>query len=143
MSPLEKAQQILDQLVDKAADESFTLPTQQYPQTGDPVIACALFTVAVSSVLVAEAYGPNACNASQLGTFSIVIARDCGNTSRQDGSDDPAAVAAVSQTLSADGEFLWSWINNYIAYLSKEWSVSYVIQGGLSMATMQLTTGID
>lgn len=150
MTPFEKAQQLLQSLVDYGDAKvssgdwpGYSLPTIQYAQMGEPVVACELVTVAGSTVVPHAAYGPVDCNASQLGTFFVIIARDCANISDNDGITIPEVAEEVSALIDRDGQLLWDWAANLDDYLSKEWSVAWALVGATGVTTLQLVTGID
>ncbi len=143
MTPLEKAQQLIEELDDYAGGVGVELPSLQYPQIGTPVIATEAFTIGVIDVSPHDQYGPNECNASQLTTFSINISRECSWTSDDDGVDVPEKVEEVSATLSADSELLWQFAEQYRAYLSKQWNITFLLTGGLGITTMSFIIGVD
>lgn len=143
MTPLAKAQQILDELVLYAGEQSVQVPALRYVQISTPVVAAEALTIALIDVSPHEQYGPTDCNASQLATYSIVLSRECSWTSDDTGVDDPAKVAAVSAMLSADGELLWGFGQQYAAYLSKQWNVTWQLTGALGISTMSFIVGVD
>lgn len=149
MSPYEKAQAILAALEVRAAAESpepRALPPVRYAQMGAPrTVTCESLIVGTTSVTADGAddtEGIN-CDAIQLGTFALVYALDCAWTSEDDGTDDPTKVAAASARMDDAGDFLWGYANDLDPFLSKEWSMAYTWTGGLGIATLTLTTGID
>ena len=141
MTPLEKAQQVLEEIVEFA--DEVELPHLQYAQIGTPVVACEALTVAVIDITPHEQYGPTECNASQLVTLSVVLSRTCAWTSDDDGVDDPEKIAEVATVLSGDSELLWSFAQQYRAYLSKQWNISFLRTGGLGITTMSFIIGVD
>jgi hypothetical protein len=143
VTPLEKAAQLIDEIDDYACDIGVDLPKLRYPQIGTPVIGCEAFTIGVIDVTPHEQYGPVECNASQLVTFSVNVSRTCSWVADDDGIDDPEKVAEVSATLSADSEVLWSFAQQYRAYLSKQWNVTFLRTGGLGITTMSFIIGVD
>lgn len=151
MTPYEKAQQILDSVIAAGEDQiglgtwpGWGLPTVRYAQmNAAPVISCEVLTVSVMDVAPHTAYGPVECNASQLSTFSIILARNCMNTSDDDGVDVPEAVESASVVADQDAQLLWGWADSYSAFLSKDWSISWTLNGGIGITTLTLTTGID
>lgn len=150
MTPYEKAQELLDAISDigdaRVASEDwegYTFPALRYAQLGESTITCEGVNVSATNVVPHAAYGPVDCNASQLGTFTIIIARDCAVIHDRYGIDDPVAFAAVSRVADWDGQLLWDWANEMTAYLSKEWSVAWAIVGNIGVTTMQLTIGVD
>ena len=143
MTPFDKAKQLLERVEESGRVLCVDLPSNRYAQVGQPVVACSLVTVACTSIDIDQATGPEKCNASQLATFAIIIARDCSWTSEQDGTDDVAKVDVVSAEIASDADVLWHMANNYSAFLSKRWSVAWTIEGGLGVTTLTLTTGID
>ena len=143
MTPLEKAQELIEELDTFAGVQGVGLPTLRYPQIGTPVIATEALTVGVIDVTPHEQYSPVECNASQLCTYSINVSRECSWTSDDDGVDDPVRIAEVSATLSADSELLWNFAQQYRAYLSKQWNVTFLLTGGLGITTMSFIIGVD
>lgn len=143
MTPFQKAQQLLEELETEALAAFIELPHMRYAQMGTPVIACDLATVACTTIAPDEASGPEKCNASQMATFLVVIARACAWTGNDDGTDDPAVVEEVSAVIAQDIDLLWTVANNYTAFLSKRWSVAWELTGGLAIVTMTITTGVD
>lgn len=147
MTPYQKAQQILADLEARAADIGLDLPTLRYAQIGTPVVSCASLIVAVTN-LAPEAGGAGVedivvCDAAQMGTFTILFSHDCSWVANDDGSDDPARVVEASAHMDASGSFLWDYANEYVPYISKTWSLSWSLVGGLGISTLTLTVGID
>lgn len=143
MTPYEKAQQLLQAVVDEAETREVELPTLQYAQVGDPAIACEVLTAACTTLDPSAETGPEKCNASQLGAFAVIIARECSWTGNYDGSDDVEAVARVSETLGRDSDLLWAAANSFNAYLTKRWNVTWTLTGGLGITTLAIVTGVD
>lgn len=147
MTPLAKAQEILDLISDAAltATPVLVLPTVKYPQVGIPTIDCESVIVGVTNIVPHPNYEPALCNASRLGTFTVYIIRDCSwVANNDDGTTDVTAMATVSDKQDADGVLLWDWAQTYDDFLSKEWSVQYnLTDGGLAVTSLQITTGID
>ena len=149
MSPYEKAQAILADLVARAAAESpepRVLPSIQYAQIGAPrTVTCESLVVGAATVAADGADDSESimCDAIQVGTFMLVYALDCSWTSDEDGTDNPELVAEVSGRVDAAGDFLWAYANELDPFLSKEWSLGFTMTGGLGIATLTLTTGID
>lgn len=152
MTPLGKANQMLNEIVALATVNDISLPKRRYAQVGNAVISCSGVTVTVlgtnptpwqnfqdfqSPLQMME------CNVSVTGTFVVTIARECGGVSDHEGFDDPSKVAKVSAQLETDGELLWEWATNYDAFQSKDWTTRFAIEGELSLASLQMTTGID
>lgn len=142
VTPLEKAKQILADINTFASASSVDLPGHQYAQTGTPVIACAGLIVAVTNVSIAAGYDPT-CGAAQSGTFVVTLTRDCGVEFNEDGSDNVDAITAVSAEADADAQMLWDYANQLEIYLTRTWSVSWALIGGLGITTLSLTIGID
>jgi len=141
VTPYEKAQQLVDDIVEFS---EMKLPKLRYAQVGAPnVIADEVFTVAVNAVDPHDQYGPFECNPSQLSTFLVIIAWECSWTGENDGRDDPRKVKTVSQKLDDTGTMLWSFASQYRAYLSKEWSITYALTGGVGITTMSFSIGVD
>lgn len=141
MTPYAKAKQLIDDVVEFS---EIDLPKLKYAQVGAPhVIAHEVFTVAVSGVDPHGQYGPFECNASQLSTFLVIIAWNCSWTSETDGSDDPRKIKSVSEKLDATGQMLWDFASRYQAYLSKEWSITFALTGGIGITTLSFTIGVD
>jgi hypothetical protein len=141
----EKAQEILDALVAFAAAQvpEHELPALQYAQVGGPAhVVCAVVTVAALSMSIAPGT-PADCNAVQLAPFDVVIGRECAWEAEEDGRDIPAQVTDVSALIAADGELLWAFAGEYDPYLSKEWQVIWVKEGGIAVSVLKMTTGIN
>lgn len=143
MTPYEKAQQLLQAVVDEAEIAGIDLPAAQYAQVGDPVIACEVLTVACTNVDPNAETGPEQCNASQLGAFAIILARECSWTGNYDGTDNLEAIAEVSDAIGKDSDLLWATANNFKAYLVKRWNVTWTLTGGLGITTLAMVTGVD
>jgi hypothetical protein len=153
MTPLEKAREFLATIEDMAPVMGTVLPDQRYAQLGQPVIACSSLIAAVTTTIPHAEYGGATgsrgnifgfeCNASQQSTFVISLARECSWTSDDTGFDIPEEVVKVSEQMQMDHDLLWYFAANLDAYLSKSWSISMVLMGGLSIVTLQLLTGVD
>lgn len=149
MNSYEKAQQILGLIVSEALplEPDFTLPELQYARVGTPVVACASLQV---SALDMNTDGANVgllnvlCDdAIQMTNFACILSRECAWTANEDGSDDPAQVAAMSVVGAADAAFLWDFAQHYDEYLSKSFSVGWSTNGGLVITTLNMLTGVD
>lgn len=149
MNSYEKAQQLLELIVSEALpmEPGFSLPTLQYARVGTAVVSCGCVQVAALDMATdGAALGQlivRCDDAIQMSNFACIIARDCSWTANDDGSDDPAEVAAMSVKAAADADFLWSWAQHYNEFYSKAFSVGWLITGGLLITTLTLTTGID
>lgn len=148
MTPLEKAQQILDQIVAKATPlgPDYVLPDLRYVQLGTPVISCASVIVAGLSLATdgASLGILNVdCDAMQVCTFQVTIARDCSWVANEDGSDDPTRVAQASAMLSSDGELLWDYAQHFVPMVTKQWNNAWDLIGGIGISTLALTTEVD
>lgn len=143
VTPLEKAQELLDDLSGFAAAECHDLPSLRYTRMGPPVLACEALIVGVLNADPAELYGPLECNPSQLATYIFAAGLECSGVYDQSGADDPYKVAEVSAKMDAVGSLFWDWAAQYNAYLSKQWFVTWSINGDLGVITMQFTTGVD
>lgn len=149
MSPYEKAKAILAELEARAAavsPEPLDLPSVRYAQIGAPqTVTCASLIVGTATIAAdgADDFEDIRCDAIQLGTFVLIYALDCSWVANDDGTDNPVKVAEASERMDAAGNFLWAYANELDPYLSKEWSMAYALTGGLGIATLTLTTGID
>lgn len=149
VTPYQKAQAILDELVNRATSvepEPLDLPSVRYAQIGAPqTVTCESLIVGASSITAdgADDLETIACDAVQLGTFVLIWAIDCAFVANEDGTDDPVRVAQASERMDAAGNFLWSYANELDPFLSKEWTMTFALAGGLGITTLTLITGID
>lgn len=143
MTPYAKAQQLLELIEAEAENLSIALPTTRYASTGTPVVACAEVQVAAQSLELGTDAGPVECNAPQLSTFQLIIARECANYANHDGTNNPEKVAEVSALIADDADLLWAVCNAYKAFVSKRWYVNWTITGNLGITTCTLITGVD
>ena len=146
MTPLDKAQEILDGIVAQAAamDTPVALPTPQYVRIGAPVVACPAVIIGfVSTLPVEEDLVPHDCGAVEQATFICTVALDCSAAFNSDGSDNVAKMAEVSERAQAVGAVLWTYANAFEPFITKTWSVTYGLAGGHALITLQLTTGVD
>lgn len=143
MTPYAKAEQILSLIVAEAEATSYEIPSTRYASTGTPVVACEEVQVAVQSVEIGTEAGPAQCNAPQLATLQLIIARGCANYAKRDGTNDPEKVAAISAQIAQDHDLLWAVCNNYKAYVSKRWYVNWALTGNIAITTCTLITGVD
>lgn len=143
MTPLSKAQQILNGVEATAAGMSVAMPRLRYAQLATQVVSVESVIVAATSMEPDAAYGPLECNASQLATFVVSWALDCSWVSNDDGTDDPTRVAEASARMDTVAEVLWEFASGLDAFLSKQWSIGWAFIGGLGIVTLQLTTGVD
>lgn len=142
MSPLEKAKLILLDVVGQAASAGISLPERQYAVLGNPVIDCAGVIVALTALVAPEDFDPH-CGVPQLGSFTVIISRDCAAMYDEHGNTNMAKADDVSTDLSEDAQFLWDYANGYNEFVSKTWNVGFNISGGLATSSLLLTTGID
>lgn len=142
MTPYEKAEQILDQLVTAAAAAGVVLPERRYALVAEPVVDCESVIIALTGVTQPELFDPS-CGVPQLGTFSVIIARDCAGTANQDGTTNIERATVASAAQAIDGDLLWSFANGYQEFVSKTWNIGYVVTGDLAITSMLFTTGID
>lgn len=142
MTPYAFGQSLLSQLQSLALSEGVTLPTPAYTVLAEPVIDCASTIVALTGMEQSGDPSLDFCGSPQYGTYNIIIARECAVVFDDNGYTDVTAAGTVSTQLSTDGELLWSFANQLDDYLIKTWSVGFVIEGGLSVASLLLTTGI-
>lgn len=145
MTPLEKAQQLLDDLNTYATAQSVTLPTLQFTKYSvvTPVVTCASVISAIIDLsLVGDEYTPQ-CNPIQQGTFLLIITRDCAVEFHDDGTDNPAAIAPIAATMDDDTQLLWDFLTQYLPYTTKTWNVTWNVEGGLAITSARLVTGID
>lgn len=135
---------LLASLVSDAATESLTLPTVQYVVTGEPVVDCPSVIVALTGINIPEGF-TNAihCAPPQLGSFDVIIARDCGTQFTPDGSTIPSAADTIAAAAAADGDFLWGWASRYAEVVDKTWELGFVTTGGLAITSLLLTTGVQ
>lgn len=144
MTPWGKADALLKDLVAAAGIAHLPLPERQYAQLGEPVVACAAVQVALTGLEQAgPEYQPQACDTSQVGTFVVIIARDCAVVFNDDGTDDPKLVVDASQDMSEDGDFLWVWAESVPTFITKTLSLGWILEGGLSITSVSMTLGID
>ena len=144
-TPIGKARELLAQIETAAVAARITLPKTRYAQLGEPVVTCAALIVTLARL---DPAGPeynvqSGCLTSQIGTFTLTIARDCAVTYDEEGIDDPALVDEVSQIMSDDGDFLWNFAAGLSLYLQKDWAMSWSLPGGLAISTLSLTAGVD
>lgn len=145
MTPWGKADSLLKDLISAAGVAHLSLPERRYAQLGEPVVACAAVQVALTGLEQAgPEYQPQAgCVTAQVGTFVVIIARDCAVVFNDDGTDDPKLVVDVSQDMSEDGDFLWNWANEVETFITKTMSLSWILEGGLSITSVSMTLGVD
>ena len=144
MTPYKKAKQLLEAIVKAYEDHGSleTLPERRYAATSEPVVDCASVIVSLTSMTAAEGYEAP-CNVPVLGTFSIVVARECANTSNAKGMTNVEQTELVAKIQSDDAEALSSFARNLPTYISKSWNIVMVITGGLAITSLILTVGID
>lgn len=145
MNPLDKAKALLAELVTKADVAGLGLPSIRYYQIGDAVVTCGSVIVTLTRM---DPAGPeyqvaSGCMSSQVGSFVITIARDCGVIFDEDGVDVPALVINASEDMSADGDFLWGFAAGLPTYIARDYSVTWVLTGALLITSLTLTVGID
>lgn len=143
-TPIGKARELLSLLETAAGAASLSLPETRYAQLGEVVVTCAAVIVTLQNLDPAgPEYGSPGCVTSQIGTFSLIIARDCGVVYDDDGVDIPALVEDASEDMSEDGDFLWEFAAGLDMYLQKNWAVTWSLPGGLLISTLSLTLGVD
>lgn len=144
MTPFGKATQLLGQIVAAAAAEDpvLVLPERRYSLVAEPVVDCESVIIALTGINQPEEFDAN-CGIPQIGSFAIIIARDCAGVADQNGVTIIERAEEVATQQARDGDFLWSFANSYREFVSKSWSVGFSITGDLSITTMLLTTGID
>lgn len=142
MTPFDKAKQLLQLIVDEAAIQEVSIPDLRYAQLGDTHIVCEVVTVAVGPLSVNTSV-PSDCGAVQQATFKCAIARECQWPADANGADDPAAVQEVSELITKDADVLWEMANKYHPFISKSFTVSFQIDGGMGITILDLTTAID
>lgn len=150
MTPLEKARALLDEFVEFADDANVELPSlrqAQYASNDGMVVACASVNMGVGPIAQPpDAYDPT-CNPGQVGTFTLILARDCGWESEEDGTDNPDAVTAVAEMMDIDSVLLWdfyvSLLNTVSLYPPMNPDMSYAKDSGLAMSILRFSTGID
>lgn len=144
MSPLEFAQALVDDLKARYGQP----PTPQLPepylaQLGDLVIDCPGTFVTILSKSEQDLGG----NCGSVATADVVaaIARDCAHVANEDGTTDHAAMTAVSAGMDHDAEILQEWGDKLYA---ESWfrlgrpTITFVVQGGLAVVTMNVTLPI-
>lgn len=144
MTPYDKANQLLEMIVDHMTEYAAgtSVPTRRYVATSEPVVDCESIIVALTAVTQAEGYEAP-CNVPTVGTYSIVVARECSNTSNAKGMTNVDETQRVAKIQSDDVETLVAFVNSLPTYVSKSWNIALVITGGLAITSLILTTGID
>jgi len=146
VTPFEKCKALQAELESLAAgyeEAGYTLPARRYAVLGEPVIDCESVIIALTGMVVPEGYDIN-CGPPQLGTFSVVIARDCATPFDEEGVTIPAEAEALAVDQGVDGDMLWLFANRHQPYAAKlPWTIGFVVTGGLAVTSLQLTTGID
>jgi len=138
---LDRAQELLDLIVSEAATAEVTLPTLQWSQLGDPVIACESVVTSASSIVPLDG-APENCGPPQVVELVGAIARAyvCQN---DDGTDNPAAIEAASAVMAEDGDVLWTAAYGLTRYLGPLGvSINWVIEGGLVYTSVTVTVGV-
>lgn len=140
MTPLEFAQALA---ADLEASYSSNLPAPYTAQLGDLVIDCPGTFVTLLS-LTEQDLGNN-CGAVPMADVVVAAARDCAHVANEDGTTDHAKMAEVSQAMDHDAEILQEWGD-------KQWidswfrlgrpSITFIVQGGLSTVTMNVSLPI-
>jgi hypothetical protein len=144
VTPLGKAQQILQQLVDASKGTKVPVPSIRFAQMGGQVVDCESLIVAVAGTDSAADFATMpGCNVPQTANFIVTLARDCAVTFEDNGQTNVKEVERVSAETDRDGEFLWDFAEAYEAYITKTYSLSFINLGGLSIATLSMTLGID
>lgn len=143
MTPYEKADKILESLICLAGDSGVEMPSVRYAVLGEPVVSCASVIVTLTSINTPPEVP--ACNAPQVGTFSVIISRDCANISAPNGDTIPEEAVKVADTQSTDGQLLWDLVVDMhgAMYPPSAWSIGFVVTGGLAITSMMMTANID
>ena len=143
---LERATEILALVVTTAERGGVPLPPSRYVQMGDPIVACPVVIVSVSSIGpyldLTGRLGMERCGPPQTATLRATIARDyvCQN---EDGTDNPMAVMAASVIMQADADVLWDCIYGIESYLGpSQVNIDSQISGGLVAVFGVFTIGI-
>ena len=138
MTPLEYGQELLDDLKARV----LSAPANSYAQLGPPIIDCESIIVAATGADGQPLSGVPNCDIAQIGTYSVSIARDCSDVANEDGTTDVTALNKVSEQQDTDAKSLWEWAEGLDFFITKSFSVGWVITGGLAITTLTLTIGV-
>ncbi len=144
-TPLARAKALRDDLVTFAAARSYGLPATRYVQVGDVVRDCEALVISVGSLTPDSLYDPVTCVSPRSATFLVEIIRSCAVVYTQNGTTIPNVLEAVSEIAANDGQLLDDFARESIdGWSSKQpWSVVWSLaEGGLSVASLQITIGI-
>lgn len=128
MTPYEAAQDVLNTVV----EQLISAPTVQFAQLGPPVVDCA------SVISAATGLDESPLPGCACGSITIIttVARDCAFVSNDDGSNNPAAIAAVSAQIDGDSIALRRVGEMYV---ESEWSIGWSLDGGLAITSLSIT----
>lgn len=143
-TPLDRAKAIKDELIAFATVRSHPLPTTRYAQIGDIVRDCEAVVVAAGALAPDPLYDPLMCTPPRTSTFLVEIIRSCAVAYDRNGMTIPSVLEEVSEQGSADGELLYEFAQELDGWSSKQpWTVVWSLaEGGLSVASLQITIGI-
>jgi hypothetical protein len=144
VTPLDRAKALRDEFVLFAQGRSHSLPTTRYVQVGDVVRDCESVIVSVGNMVPDSGYDPVDCIAPRSATFLIDVIRSCAVVYDDDGLTVPSRLEEVSESAAEDGQLLYDFAAETAGWSSKQpWSVVWSIaEGGLQVASLQLTIGI-
>lgn len=144
MTPFEKCKALQAEFEALAAGYAdYVLPERRYAVLGEPVVDCESVIIALTGMVVPEGFDTT-CGPPQMGTFSVVIARDCATPFDEEGVTIPTEAEALGVDQGVDGQMLWLFASRHQPFAVKPpWTIGFVITGGLMVTSLQLSTGID
>ena len=137
-TPLEFGKALLDDLTAVVVP----LPGERYATLGNVVVSCESLIVSSTGVDGQQLSDVPQCDVVQIGGYVISLARECSNVANDDGTTNVAVAETVSVKMDKDAETLWNWAQGLEVYITKDYSVAWVITGGLAITTLSLTVGI-
>ena len=115
------------------------LPARRWCQYGIPVVTCEELAMGVLNLREEDVVpGAPQCGTLQLADLMVVVGRECGDESTNEGSTDIPAAEQNAVYMDADTTVLRDWLDQIEVSPTSPVSFGYAVEGGIAYVTLNV-----